>query len=210
VKPAGEVMSIKQCSNKSIKPVSLVAQAVISALAVTPLWLNAAQADIQASEREIEVLTVTAQKRVQNILKVPVTVSTITEDLIEESVSVSLSDIDKFIPGFEFSDSSMTQAGVSMRGISSPNISVGGDPSSATFFDDVYMPRAAQNVLFSDMARIEVLKGPQGTLFGRNAAMGVVSMVPKSPFADFEGFVKATVGSDNLQRYEGMINIPHY
>jgi outer membrane receptor protein involved in Fe transport len=70
------------------------------------------------------------------------------------------------------------------------------------------MPRAAQNVIFSDMARIEVLKGPQGTLFGRNAAMGVVSMVPNSPHADFEGFIKGTSGSDSLQRYEGMINVP--
>ena len=111
------------------------------------------------TETEIEVVTVTAQKRVQNILKVPVTVSTVSADTIEESSSVLLSDIDKFIPGFEFSDSNMTQAGVTMRGISSPNISVGGDPSSATFYDDVYMPRAAQNVIFSDMARVEVLKG---------------------------------------------------
>lgn len=201
-------MNIEKCSKKSTKPLSLVTQAVISALAVTPLWLSAEEVNDQVNESEIEVLTVTAQKRVQNILKVPVTVSTINEDLIEETASILLSDVDKFIPGFDFSDSSMTQAGVTMRGISSPNISVGGDPSSATFFDDVYMPRAAQNVIFSDMARIEVLKGPQGTLFGRNAAMGVVSMVPKSPFADFEGFVKATVGSDNLQRYEGMINVP--
>jgi len=201
-------MSIKNCSNASVQSVSLVAKAVITALAVTPLWLNAAEAENQVKENEIEVLTVTAQKRVQNILKVPVSVGTVTEDTIEESGSVLLSDIDKFIPGFDFSDSSMTQAGVTMRGISSPNISVGGDPSSATFYDDVYMPRAAQNVIFSDMARIEVLKGPQGTLFGRNAAMGVVNMVPKSPFADFEGFVKATLGSDSLQRYEGMINVP--
>jgi outer membrane receptor protein involved in Fe transport len=132
-------------------------------------------------ESDIEVVTVTAQKRVQNILKVPVTVGTISSDTIEESSSVLLSDVDKFIPGFDFSDSSMTQAGISMRGISSPNISVGGDPSSATFWDDVYMPRAAQNVLFSDLARVEVLKGPQGTLFGRNAAMGVVNIVPNSP-----------------------------
>jgi len=187
---------------------NLVAKSVIATLACTPLWLFAEEADLAEEESKIEVLTVTAQKRVQNILKVPVTVGTVSEDTIEESGSIGLSDIDKFIPGFEFSDGNMTQAGVTIRGISSPNISVGGDPSSATFYDDVYMPRAAQNVIFSDMARVEVLKGPQGTLFGRNAAMGVVNMVPKSPFADFEAFAKATVGTDNLQRYEGMVNIP--
>ena len=187
----------------------LIAQAVTSALVLTSFGAFAAEeANEQDNQSNIEVLTVTAQKRVQNILKVPVTVSTISADLIEETGSTLLSDIDKFIPGFDFGASSMTQAGITMRGITSPGISVGGDPSSATFYDDVYMPRAAQNILFADMARIEVLKGPQGTLFGRNAAMGVVNMVPNSPQQDFEGFVKATLGSDKLQRYEAMINIP--
>ncbi|NMP30852.1 TonB-dependent receptor [Thalassotalea sp. M1531] len=184
-----------------------ITKAIISALAFTPLWLSA-QENTEQKEAEIEVVTVTAQKRVQNIMKVPVTVQSVSADTIEESSSILLSDVDKFIPGFEFTDSNMTQAGITMRGISSPNISVGGDPSSAAFYDDVYMPRAAQNVIFSDMARVEVLKGPQGTLFGRNAAMGVVNMVPNSPMPDFEGFIKASVGTDSLQRYEGMLNVP--
>ncbi|GHE86616.1 TonB-dependent receptor [Thalassotalea profundi] len=185
-----------------------VAIALLSTMAVSPLTVYAEETNQANDEDKVEVVTVTAQKRIQNILKVPLTVGTVSESLIEESGSILLSDVDKFIPGFDFSDSSMTQAGITMRGISSPNISVGGDPSSATFYDDIYMPRAAQSVVFSDMARIEVLKGPQGTLFGRNAAMGVVNMVPKSPFADFEGFVKGSFGTDNLQRLEGMVNIP--
>lgn len=155
-----------------------------------------------------DVIEVTAQKREQDVMNVPVTVGTVGSELIEESSSILMSEIDKFIPGFDFSDSSMTQAGVSMRGISSPSISVGGDPSSATFYDDIYMPRAAQNVLFSDIERIEVLKGPQGTLFGRNAAMGVVNIVPKRPGSRLEGFAKATLGTDRLRRYEGMANLP--
>lgn len=175
---------------------------------LVPTFSIQAQETNDESLTEIEVVTVTAQKRVQNIMKVPVTVGTVSADTLEESSSILLSDVDKFIPGFDFEDGNMTQAGITMRGISSPNISVGGDPSSAAFYDDVYMPRAAQNVIFSDMARIEVLKGPQGTLFGRNAAMGVVNMVPNAPISDFEGFVKAHLGTDNLQRYEGMANVP--
>ncbi|GAA5130086.1 TonB-dependent receptor [Thalassotalea piscium] len=185
-----------------------VAIALLSAFAASPLLAIAEESTMGNDEGGIEVVTVTAQKRVQNILKVPLTVGTVSDSMIEESGSISLSDVDKFIPGFDFTDSNMTQAGITMRGISSPNISVGGDPSSATFYDDIYMPRAAQGVVFSDMARIEVLKGPQGTLFGRNAAMGVVNMVPKSPIADFEGFIKGSYGTDNLQRIEGMVNIP--
>jgi iron complex outermembrane receptor protein len=154
-----------------------------------------------------EVIEVTAQKRVQNVMQVPITVGIVSSNLLEQSNSIMLGDIDKFIPGFDFNDGSVTQAGVRIRGISSPNISVGGDPSSATFYDDVYMPRAAQNVLFSDIERIEVLKGPQGTLFGRNAAMGVVNIIPKKPTEDTEGFAKLTLGTDSLMRAEGMVNV---
>lgn len=158
-------------------------------------------------ENAFEVIEVTAQKRVQNVMQVPITVGIVSSDLLEQSNSLMLGDIDKFIPGFDFNDGSVTQAGVRIRGISSPNISVGGDPSSATFYDDVYMPRAAQNVLFSDIERVEVLKGPQGTLFGRNAAMGVVNIIPKKPTNDTEGFAKLTLGTDSLMRAEGMVNL---
>ncbi|MCF2950099.1 TonB-dependent receptor [Paraglaciecola aquimarina] len=156
---------------------------------------------------KFEVIEVTSQKRVQNVMQVPITVGIINADLLEESSSIGLADVDKFIPGFDFSDANVTQAGVKIRGVSSPNISVGGDPSAATFYDDVYMPRAAQNVVFSDIERVEVLKGPQGTLFGRNAATGVVSIIPKKPSDDTEGFGKFSWGTDNLQRYEGMANV---
>ncbi|QDP00891.1 TonB-dependent receptor [Thalassotalea sp. PS06] len=183
----------------------LIAQTVAASLAAASFTSLAAEQS-EPEEDIDDVIVVTAQKRVQNVMKVPVTVDSVSSDTIEESGSILLQDIDKFIPGFDFSEGTMTQAGVTIRGVSSPNISVGLDPSSATFFDDVYMPRAAQNVLFSDMQRIEVLKGPQGTLFGKNAAMGVVNMIPNAPQEDFEGFIKGTFGTDNLVRIEGMIN----
>ncbi|KXI30645.1 TonB-dependent receptor [Paraglaciecola hydrolytica] len=184
----------------------LIAQAMFLALSCSSSLVYAAEQEKHSNE--FEVIEVTSQKRVQNVMKVPITVGTISADTLEESSSILLSDVDKFIPGFDFGDNSMTQSGISMRGISSPNISSGGDPSSATFYDGVYMPRAAQNVLFSDIERIEVLKGPQGTLFGRNAAMGVVNILPRKPTEDFEGFIKGSWGTDNLARYEGMVNVP--
>lgn len=190
-------------NTQSILTVNKVAQAIISALFFSSFSLSAAE---ENDNSDIEVMTVTAQKRVQNIMKVPVTVDSLSDEEIKQSGSVMLDDIDKFIPGFDFSGGDVTQAGVTMRGVSSPNISVGGDPSTATFFDGVYMPRAAQNVLFSDMERIEVLKGPQGTLFGKNAAMGVVNMIPNAPEDENIGFIKGSFGTDNLQRIEGMWN----
>lgn len=135
-----------------------VAIALLSAFAASPLLAIAEESTMGNDEGGIEVVTVTAQKRVQNILKVPLTVGTVSDSMIEESGSISLSDVDKFIPGFDFTDSNMTQAGITMRGISSPNISVGGDPSSATFYDDIYMPRAAQGVVFLIWLELKYLK----------------------------------------------------
>ncbi|MFC4654850.1 TonB-dependent receptor plug domain-containing protein [Rheinheimera marina] len=167
--------------------------------------LLAQQADTK-EEPAIEVMTVTAQKRVQNLMDVPVAIDSISATDLKETNSVLLGDISDYTPGFTFSKDAVAQASATMRGISSSNISTGGDPSVAIFFDDFYLPRAAQSVMFSDMQRIEILKGPQGTLFGKNAAAGVVNMIPNAPAQDDEAFVKATLGNYNQQRYELMGN----
>ena len=101
---------------------------------------------------------------------------------------------------------SATQSSLTIRGVTSANISTGGDPSVATFYDEVYLPRGATSMAFSDMARIEVLKGPQGTLYGRNAAAGVVNMIPNQPAPVEEGFVHARFGNYSLARVEAMNN----
>lgn len=198
----------KAALNTTKKKLLAQSISVILACSVSGHFSYAQEIDAQEQDKPIfEVIEVTSQKRVQNVMQVPITVGIVSSDLLDKSASISLSDVDKFIPGFEFSDGNVTQAGVTIRGISSPNISSGGDPSSATFFDDIYMPRAAQNVIFSDIERIEVLKGPQGTLFGRNASMGVVSIIPKKPTDFSEGFAKFSWGTDMLARYEAMANV---
>lgn len=166
----------------------------------------AQQATDNNEQQQIEVMTVTAQKRVQNLMDVPVAIDSVSAKDLAETNSVLLGDIADYTPGFKFSKDAVVQATATMRGVSSSNISTGGDPSVAIFFDDVYLPRAAQSVMFADMQRIEILKGPQGTLFGKNAAAGVVSMVPNSPEQSDEAFIKATLGTYDLKRYEAMFN----
>ena len=159
-----------------------------------------------AQEAALDEIIVTSQKREQSSLEVPVTLDIFTAAEIEKTGALSLADIQAFIPGFEVG-SNPTQASITVRGVSSANISTGGDPSVATFYDDAYIPRAATQVTFSDMARVEVLKGPQGTLYGRNAAVGVVNMVPNQPAAENEAFVKARLGNYSLVRLEAMGNV---
>ncbi|MEX1667121.1 TonB-dependent receptor [Zhongshania arctica] len=161
----------------------------------------------------LEEVVVTAQKREQSAMTVPVTVDTFTNQDLENTGALNMEDIQAYIPGLKVGDGvrggGSTQSSFVIRGIDSSNISTGGDPSVATFLDGVYLPRAAITVPFSDMQRVEVLKGPQGTLFGRNAAAGVVSFIPNAPSTEeTEGFVMTKLGSYNLFRVEGMGNLP--
>jgi len=175
----------------------------------TVLLLSVALPSIAQQDRSVvlEEITVTAQKREQNMLNVPISVDSFTALDIKNSGAKSIVDIHRYIPGFEVSEKELTQSDISIRGIKGTNISTGGDPSVATFYDGSYIPRAATTISFSDIERIEVLKGPQGTLFGRNAAAGVLNIVPNAPEAENSGFVSSRIGNFNLLRFEAMANV---
>lgn len=197
----------KQYGNKAtIKMKSLTS--VVGALLAVQTGSALAQEKNESGSQESEVIVITAQKRTQNLMEVPLAIDVLSAEDISDTGSALLGDLADYTPGFSFSKNDVVQSTATMRGISSSDISTGGDPSVAIFFDDFYMPRAAQSVLFSDIERIEVLKGPQGTLFGKNAAAGVVSIIPKAPSSELEGFVKARVGDYALRRVEGMLNVP--
>ncbi|TQV81142.1 TonB-dependent receptor [Exilibacterium tricleocarpae] len=156
---------------------------------------------------KLEEIIVTAQKREQSAMDVPIAIGTFTPADIRDTGAQSIMEMHHFVPGFEVKEGQVTQANLTIRGITSPNISTGGDPSVATFYDGAYVPRAATTVTFSDLERVEILKGPQGTLFGRNAAAGVVNIVPNSPQAETQGFISTRIGNLGLVRVEGMGNV---
>ncbi|MDN3638849.1 TonB-dependent receptor [Simiduia curdlanivorans] len=177
-----------------------LAIALLSPLAAIPLTG-------MAESLLFEEIVVTAQKREQNAMDVPIAVNTFSNKDMENTGALTLSDIDAYIPGFDVGGG-VTQSTLSIRGVTSPSISAGGDPSVAAFYDDAYLPSAATTIAFSDMAQIDVLKGPQGTLFGRNAAAGAVVMVPNKPGEELEAFVSAKLGNYGLVRTEAMFNAP--
>lgn len=193
--------------NCTRKPVATAA-GTICALVAAGFGASPVFAQTDASRIGLEEVVVTAQKREQEALDVPIAVNAFSAKDMANTGALTLQEIDAYIPGFDSGGETFTQQAYTVRGISSPNISTGGDPSVATFYDEVYLPRAATTVAFSDMERVEVLMGPQGTLFGRNAAAGVISMVPRAPSEQFEAFVNTRFGNYNLARVEGMINIP--
>ncbi|RLQ21952.1 TonB-dependent receptor [Seongchinamella sediminis] len=195
---------------------SPLSRAVKSALLIVGASAVATPALAQDEPRQsrynlqLEEVLVTAQKREEDFMSVPGAVNAFTSQDMVNTGAATIQDIDAFMPGVEIGDAvgGSTQLGITVRGVSSPNISSGQDPSVATFYDGSYMPRAVTSIPFTDIARTEVLKGPQGTLFGRNATAGVINIVPNKPHADFEGFAKARLGTNDLVRVEGMVNAP--
>lgn len=154
-------------------------------------------------------IVVTAQKREQNLQDVPISLQVVDDQFINDLAADNISDISQFIPGLDVSAGSPTQPRYKIRGINTSDFGVGTDPAVGVYVDGVYSARSGAAVLsFGDIERIEVLKGPQGTLFGRNSAAGAVSIITKKPVDHFEGNVGFRLGNYGKRRVEGTINFP--
>ncbi len=189
------------------RPLVTALQATLALGVTTPAVNSFAQG---AYSLTLEEVLVTAQKREEDFMAVPAAVNAFTAQDMVNTGAVSIQDIDTFIPGVEIGDvvGGSTQAGITIRGLSVIGISSGQDPTVAVFYDGAYMPRAAFTIPFTDIAQTEVLKGPQGTLFGRNATGGVINIIPNKPGDELDGFVKARFGSKDQMRFETMANVP--
>jgi len=158
---------------------------------------------------ELDRIVVTAQSREQELKDVPIALQVVGEDVIEQTMAENLGDLDSFVPGLAIDDNQPTQAGFKLRGLSTGDFGIGTDPTVGVYVDGVYAGRGGGTVLpFLDVERIEVLKGPQGTLFGRNTAAGAVSIVTKRPSDHLEGRARLRVGNYGKQYFDGMLNLP--
>jgi iron complex outermembrane receptor protein len=167
-------------------------------------------APAQPEATAIDDVIVTAQRRDQNKQDVPVTVTVLGGEQVQEARIQTVQDIVARTPGLQFDAYPASEPRLSVRGVSSSDRGAAGDPSSAVFVDEVYYGRpAAINFDSFDLQRIEVLKGPQGTLFGRNVVGGAVNIVTNRPdMNDFEGAVEGSYGNFNSQDLSGLINVP--
>ena len=190
-----------------IEKLKLAGLASVAAIALVQVSLVQAQTD--EDDFQIDEIVVTAQQRQQNIQDVPISIQVISDKFIEDLAADNISDISQFIPGLDVSASSPTQPSYTIRGVTTSDFGVGTDPAVGVYVDGVYAARSGAAVLsFGDIERIEVLKGPQGTLFGRNSAAGAVSIVTKKPINDYEAQISGRVGNYGKRRIEAMGNIP--
>ncbi|MGC1470469.1 MAG: TonB-dependent receptor [Sphingorhabdus sp.] len=184
-------------------------------LASSALALIATSAPAFAQEAEDEggkgaEIIVTAQKREENLQEVPLAISVIGGDAIANSGSVTLENAQYLVPSLNFRKSGTTlNQALFLRGVGTINFSIAAEPSVAAVLDGVVLSRAGEGFTdLADVERIEVLRGPQGTLFGKNASAGVVSIVTKRPTNDFEGTVEASYFTKEEYRGRATINLP--
>ncbi len=162
-----------------------------------------------APKQAIEEVVVTAQLRSQKIQKVPISINAFSAAFIKQTGSQTLGDLQKYTPGLTVDDTSTTQPTFSLRGVKPDDFGVGTDPAVGLYVDGYYSARSGEAlVFFDDVARVEVLKGPQGTLFGRNTAAGAISIVTNKPTDKYEAMVDYKVGNFNKQEATVMLNLP--
>jgi len=170
--------------------------------------LFGASAFVQAAAQD--EIVVTATKREQTLQEVPIAVSVVQEETIENAQIVDALDLQSLVPSLTVSQlERSSNATFSIRGFGSGANNPGIEPSTAIFIDGVFRTRAGSALDdLLDLERVEVLKGPQSTLFGKNASAGVVSLVTKKPEYEWGGQVEATVGNYDSRIVRGVLTGP--
>ena len=157
----------------------------------------------------LEEIVVTAQRRAENKQEVPVSVTAVTGDQLAERNITDISQMEGMSPGFTFGRSG-SDARPAMRGVRTENVGINGDTTIGYFVDGVYKSRSQQALSgFVDVARVEIQRGPQGTLYGRNTFGGNISIITNEPILkQFQSSASLMLGSFKKTRVEGVLNIP--
>lgn len=203
----------------SLRHTLISTTSIVLAAAMLPAAAQDAQADEPAAAtssesdsdgtRRLTSIQVTAQRKEESVLDVPMSIQAFGEDQLTDLRVNSVDDLQSVIPSFTVSQSYQGVPTYTLRGIGFNTINVSATSTVGTYVDEVAYPFPFMNSgpVF-DVNRVEVLKGPQGTLFGRNTTAGLINVVTNKPSNEFEAFATADVGNFETFNYEGMINLP--
>ena len=157
------------------------------------------------ADGQVEEIVVTATKREENLQDVPISVTAVTgETLIRTGIS-NVEDLQFFVPGVSVTNDSM--AIINIRGIGTSAFGVATDPSTTVHYDGVYIPRPTTSYQdMFDVERVEVLRGPQGVLFGRNSAGGTLNIISAMPTTELSGSIGLTLGNYAKRNFSGTLS----
>jgi len=177
---------------------------LLLALAVSTL----AGTSAQLAAQQLEEVIVTAQKREQGLQEVPIAVEAFSASQINNLSATDIGDLGTFTPNVTISQAA-NQPSYSIRGIGTSDFGIGADPAVGVYQDGVYIGRSGgSKVAFNDIARVEILNGPQGTLFGRNAAAGAIQYVTNKPDEELYGWARGLAGNYDRYQVDGVANVP--
>jgi len=170
---------------------------------------------LDSDEFVLEEVVVTARKREESIQKTPVAITAVSGEELQQKGALDLADLNDSAPNLIFTSGAgiagtASTANVFIRGVGQSDFVVTVDPGVGIYIDGVYYARTVGATLeVLDLAQVEVLRGPQGTLFGRNTIGGAINVITKQPsFDQFEGWTTATVGQRGHLGIQAALNIP--
>jgi iron complex outermembrane receptor protein len=190
------------------KIILMTAYLLFACLASVPVAF-AQNSEQQENNMVLEEVIITAQKREQTLQEVPVTVTAFSGDFVTENGVQDIRDIQGLTPNLSIKSRGDTEASVFIRGIGSQAPGIGADPAVGIFIDGMVASRGTNaTAAFFDVERIEVVKGPQGTLFGRNASAGAISIITRKPeLEESYGSVMLGLGDQGQVRGQFVGNI---
>ncbi len=175
-------------------------------VSIAPMQL----AQATPSRAAVETVTVTSSKLGgADVQSIPIAITALSQEQLTATQTAGGPDLVKQVPNLTFTKTNFTGYSIQIRGIGTQAISVTTDPAVAVALNDTpFIRNHFFEQEFYDLSQVEVLRGPQGTLYGRNATAGVVNLTTAKPTDQFEAMASADIGNFKNRRFEGMVNIP--
>ena len=194
---------------RRIRPIAVSSAIAILAYFDLSIACVAQEAAPNTQVNEIEEIIVTARRREESLLTVPGSVSAFSERQLRDLQATDMRQVQYAVPNFHFQKSDSSNAAVYLRGIGQNDSLPFVEPGVGVYIDDVYVARTqAAFVELFDVERVEVLRGPQGTLYGRNSPGGAVKLITRQPADEFEAYAELGTGNLNAKIYNGRISGP--
>jgi len=188
----------------------IIGLVTLSFLTFTSFSTISAQDNEEASSLGIEEIIVTARKREESLQDVPIAITAVTEQLQDATIR-NLADLSAFAPNVIIGETSVRARGsaITLRGINSSESDKSLDPKILVELDGVAIGTNSGQIIENfDLERIEILRGPQGTLFGKNTNGGVIRVMRSRPTGEFGGKVEMTIGDNGQEEFRALINTP--
>ena len=189
----------------------LLTSAIAAVMPITPVFAQEADSDVsEQTDIAPNDIIVNARKVQETLQNTPIAVSVVTGEFLDKTGFTQVSEVVRFVPGIALSPLNTTRAsGSKIRGLSTFSFSDGFESSVSTVVDGVVLGREAQGFSdFLDVKSVEIIKGPQGTLFGKNASAGVINIQTNDPEFSFGGSADVTIGSFSERKVRGTVTGP--